>query len=470
MVNRNKTSTINQRLRDIKDVAPSSIYIEVTATPQAILLQTEKSQWKPSFIHYFKPGSNYIGGDFIYSEPTSFCIRFTEEDELDNIKSNSDFLPLGLRESLMTFLVICAEFRIKQKTNCNFLVHPSVRQSDHEKFATTLGENLNTFWEELNDGDTRNSFLKEVQSKWADLQVSYPDIAHYEDIYKSVEELLESESINIMTINANSSKEVSYEDGYNIVVGGNSLGRGVTLPKLQVVYYCRKSKVQQADTFWQHSRIFGYDREKGLIRVFLPPSLHKLFTDLNQSNKILIQQIVSNNTEGLQLIYPDNIKPTRKQVLDNKALNIITGGINFFALNPSESDPIEIDNLLNSYDEKKDYYEVNGEMFISVLEKVEKNNVDWNGMKYANCAKALLQRRPSQKFVIAVRRNREISKGTRTLLSETDNKLSKRLEEDAVLILYRLSGKTSNGWKGNPVWVPNIKFPDRMNFYDVIDL
>ncbi len=288
MVNRNKTSTINQRLRDIKDVAPSSIYIEVTATPQAILLQTEKSQWKPSFIHYFKPGSNYIGGDFIYSEPISFCIRFTEEDELDNIKSNSDYLPLGLRDSLMTFLVICAEFKIKQKTNCNFLVHPSVRQSDHEKFAITLGENLNTFWEELNDGDTRNNFLKEVHSKWADLQVNYPDIAHYEDIYKSVEELLESESINIITINANSSKEVSYEEGYNIVVGGNSLGRGVTLPKLQVVYYCRKSKVQQADTFWQHSRIFGYDREKGLIRVFLQPSLHKLFTDLNQSNKILI--------------------------------------------------------------------------------------------------------------------------------------------------------------------------------------
>ena len=470
MVNRNKTSTINQRLRDIKDVAPSSIYIEVTATPQAILLQTEKSQWKPSFIHYFKPGSNYIGGDFIYSEPISFCIRFTEEDELDNIKSNSDYLPLGLRDSLMTFLVICAEFKIKQKTNCNFLVHPSVRQSDHEKFAITLGENLNTFWEELNDGDTRNNFLKEVHSKWADLQVNYPDIAHYEDIYKSVEELLESESINIITINANSSKEVSYEEGYNIVVGGNSLGRGVTLPKLQVVYYCRKSKVQQADTFWQHSRIFGYDREKGLIRVFLQPSLHKLFTDLNQSNKILIQQIVSNNTEGLQLIYPDNIKPTRKQVLDNKALNIITGGVNFFALNPSESDPIEIDNLLNFYDEKKEYYEVNGEIFISILEKVEKNNVDWNGVKYANCAKALLQRRPSQKFVIAVRRNREISKGTRTLLSETDNKLSKRLEEDAVLMLYRLSGKTSNGWKGNPFWVPNIKFPNKMNFYDVIDL
>ncbi len=157
-------------------------------------------------------------------------------------------------------------------------------------------------------------------------------------------------------------------------------------------------------------------------------------------------------------------------MLDNKALNIITGGVNFFALNPSESDPIEIDNLLNFYDEKKEYYEVNGEIFISILEKVEKNNVDWNGVKYANCAKALLQRRPSQKFVIAVRRNREISKGTRTLLSETDNKLSKRLEEDAVLMLYRLSGKTSNGWKGNPFWVPNIKFPNKMNFYDVIDL
>jgi hypothetical protein len=40
------------------------------------------------------------------------------------------------------------------------------------------------------------------------------------------------------------------------------LVRGLTIPKLQTVYYSRTSKAPNADTFWQHSRIFGYDREK----------------------------------------------------------------------------------------------------------------------------------------------------------------------------------------------------------------
>lgn len=423
-------------------------------------------------MHYFKPGRAYIGGDFIYSEPTSFCIKATDENELDNIKTNTDFFPIGLRQALLTYLVVCADYKLKQKKTCNFLVHPSVRKDDHQTFARTLGETLNTFFSELNDEETREILLDEIQDMWTDLQSSYPDIAHPEDIRQCLETILESEEIKIRIINSVSPKDMGYDLGFNIVVGGNSLGRGVTFPNLQVVYYCRKSKVQQADTFWQHSRIFGYDRERGLIRMFLPPSLHELFTDLNNSNKILIEQIVSNQLEGLQLIYPDGIKPTRKNVLDNKALNVIAGGVNFFAINPTQSDPRHTDEKLINYDEKQKYYEVSGEFFMDLLANIEEDNIDWSGKKYANCTKALLQKRPTQKFAIAIRRNSNVGEliKTRTLLSADDNRLSKNLKDHAVLILYRLNGHKEKGWKGNPFWVPNIKFPDGMNFYDTIDL
>jgi hypothetical protein len=51
-----------------------------------------------------------------------------------------------------------------------------------------------------------------------------------------------------------------------------------------------------------------------------------------------------------------------------------------------------------------------------------------------------------------------------------DIERSKGLKDHAVLILYRLNGRIEKGWKGNPFWVPNIKFPDGMNFYDTIDI
>lgn len=82
-----------------------------------------------------------------------------------------------------------------------------------------------------------------------------------------------------------------YETGCNFVIGGNTLGRGVTFPGLQTIYYTRTSKKPQADTMWQHSRMFGYDRDPGLMRVYIDENLYKLFSDINATNNSIISQI-----------------------------------------------------------------------------------------------------------------------------------------------------------------------------------
>lgn len=66
-VNKNKQSTINRNLEEIKKTTSSSIYMEVTGTPQSLLLQTIRSGWKPMFIYYFKPGKGYMGGNFFFT-------------------------------------------------------------------------------------------------------------------------------------------------------------------------------------------------------------------------------------------------------------------------------------------------------------------------------------------------------------------------------------------------------------------
>lgn len=53
LVNRNKQSSINKYLDSIRSGAASSLYLQVTGTPQAIFLQTLKSGWHPLFTHYF---------------------------------------------------------------------------------------------------------------------------------------------------------------------------------------------------------------------------------------------------------------------------------------------------------------------------------------------------------------------------------------------------------------------------------
>ena len=105
LINKHRVSSINKKLNEIKSTAANTIYIEVTATPQAVLLQTNISGWKPQFVYYFKPGNNYLGGNYFYPREKSLNTIFTPENELDDIKSGGDIIcPWGLRRSILSFL------------------------------------------------------------------------------------------------------------------------------------------------------------------------------------------------------------------------------------------------------------------------------------------------------------------------------------------------------------------------------
>lgn len=469
LVNKRRVSTINKHLSSIKELASSSIYFQVTATPQSILLQSNISGWRPAFVNYFKPGEGYLGGDFFYAEPTSFCIRYTEEAELDKVKQESEFIPQGLRDSLISFLVVCAySIENRQEDACNFLIHPSVRINDHEIFANKIGEHLNFLLEEL---ETESAVFEDnLRRAWLDLQMTKPDITNFEDIKSQISSLLFDQKIKTIILNSKSSLDTNYNKGFNIIVGGNSLGRGITLQKLQTIYYCRKSKTPQADTFWQHSRMFGYDRDAGLVRIYIPPTLHKLFTELNNSNRVLIRQIEEFGLNGIQLIYPKSIRPTRKNIIDNELLNFIAGGVNFFPKNPTENNTEVIDNLLIQFSTENETELTTFETIQNLLKYVGSNEItDWDTEKFADCVQSLSLKRPSTKCYLIIRRDRDISKRTGTLLSPTDRKIGEKLNKALILTLYRVNGQTSKGWNGKSFWIPNIKFPDDACFYDVKD-
>ena len=66
LINKKGQSSINKYLDSIRSGASSSLYLQVTGTPQAIFLQTMVSGWHPLFTYYFNPGNGYLGGDFFF--------------------------------------------------------------------------------------------------------------------------------------------------------------------------------------------------------------------------------------------------------------------------------------------------------------------------------------------------------------------------------------------------------------------
>lgn len=460
-VNQGRQSTINRHLNDIKSTTSSSIYLQVTGTPQSILLQSQKSGWKPYFIHYFKPGAGYMGGNFFFDDTKMEHIRLTDNEEASELMDDDEFPENGLKTALITHLITAANIFLTNGNVCNFLIHPSMKTDNHDKFAEKIGNYLNELSHSFDESETKIA----LQQIYNNLKQTKNTLLPFDKIYNLILEQMNRDLINILILNSKESfeKNTKYETGNNIIIGGNSLGRGVTFPQLQTIYYCRVSKNPQADTMWQHARMFGYDRDPDLMRVFMPPKLYKLFTDINHTNNSIIKQIENgNNGTDIKIMYPIGLRPTRKNVLDKKTVGIFAGGVNYFPFSPNNNSIEDIDRMLESFSSEGSY-SVSLQFMVKILEHIASEDSDWNTKAFIGFINALINKDPIKQGEMIVRRDRDIGKGTGTLLSQNDRVLGDTISDKVVLTLYKITG--TKGWNGRKLWIPNIKLPGNTTYY-----
>lgn len=454
-------STINQYLTDISRLGTSSFYLQVTATPQALILQTLDSDWKPEFVHYFAPGSGYLGGDFFYPEKKPFSYVETPDDEL-TVLTETPEIPPGMQKAAATYLVTLAHQVSVGKSVCNFLVHPSSKINDH----TIIAKKLNRFLTKLLADPESPANKQLISDAHENLQTSKPDLL---EIKKVINFLSSRPTLNFVTMNSGPDGEVApdTESGFNVIVGGNSLGRGVTFKSLQTVYYLRSAKKPQADTFWQHARMFGYDRDQALMRVFMPDGLYNLFSELNNSNQALYEQIEGGHFKDLQIMLPPGVKPTRDAVIDLHKLEVLVGGVNYFPPDPDQTNVRKLDPVLASFEDTEKYHLVDTQTMVAILSLIRNDKVNsWAIQAYVTALRSLAaQKNYNDEIALIVRRGRDIGKGTGTMLSPDDRKLGGNLGNMPVVTLYRNEGSETKGWNGAPFWMPNVKLPSGRVFF-----
>ena len=459
-VNKNRQSTINKCLDDIKKTTSSSIYLQVTGTPQSILLQSIKSGWKPYFVYYFHPGEGYIGGNFFFEDPEMKHVILTDNTEASELLGDDEFPENGLKTALIMHLISSAHIMLHGGSVCNFLIHPSFKTSEHSKFAEKIGNYLN----ELSSAYEEDETICAMKSVYDGLKATKTDIESFENIRSFIWDQMQNDQVNILILNSIVSfdENTRYETGNNIIVGGNSLGRGVTFPQLQTIYYCRVAKNPQADTMWQHARMFGYDRDPDLLRVFMPPKLYKLFSDINKTNNSIISQIENaNNGVDIKVYYPTGLKPTRKNVLDNKVVSMYTGGVNYFPFYPTNSSIDDLDKLLKGFEDGE--YSVSLKYLLKLLQCVGSECDDWDVKAFIGFVNTFIADNPLAQGKLIIRRDRDIAKGTGTLLSPNDRSLGDSYKDSVVLTMYKVTG--NKGWNGQQLWIPNIKLPGEVTYY-----
>lgn len=448
LVNRDRQSSINRYLDSIKNGASSSLYLQVTGTPQAIFLQTMSSGWHPYFTFYFQPGSAYLGGDFFFpAEGKPSCVTY-----LDTLKN-------PIRNVVVRHLAVSSQILCSGGKVSNCLLHPSVRVATHKRYADDIKKELQ--W----CRDNTEEFEKELHRQYEGFTPEKSQKVPFEEVLTKSRELLLG-GVKVLIMNGKTDVESDeYSSGCCFVVGGNTLGRGVTFPGLQTIYYTRTSKKPQADTMWQHSRMFGYDRDPGMMMVYIDERLYKLFADINATNNSIIAQ-VEKGIENVKVYYPEGLNPTRRNVLDSDHVAVISGGTNYYPFYP-DNDSIEgISKLLESFSDSEPYYQVSLRMIKELLSHIS-SRADFKIDAFQSVLNTILAETPTAQGILIVRRGRNVAQGTGALLSPNDWKLGDSFPGKTVLTMYQVTGE--KGWGGKPLWVPNIKLPEGIMYYDVFE-
>lgn len=464
MVNVQDQSEIN-RLIEKMVVENKSFLLQVTATPHAIFLQNQTSIFRPKSHLYFPPGADYLGGKFFYPADgdkaglAPYIFKPTADQELTSLQDPSELnLPEGLENAIYTF-ILTAAYRIgfERDSRCNFLLHPSARTFDHNLIRDKVKRFVLDTLNNLNSEDLASKFL----SCYEDLKSNKPQLPSLHELLQEAQRT----AFNVVVMNSspgNLSRGLPVS-GANIFIGGNVLGRGIVVPKLQTIYYCRSAQRMTIDTYWQHSRAFGYDRDAALVRLFMPPRLYSNFVQMSDSIMQLFDSLEYSKSEDVLVVTPRGMQPTRTAVVQDLAADCIVGGANHFPINPSQENAIKLDDLLKNFDENEPHYIVDAKEAANFLAATETEEL--GGIERSIFEEAIKNINLDGKVILAVRRDRAISANTGTLLSPDDRRLASRYEKDAVLILYRLTGEKVKGWEGQPFWVPNVKLPGHRVIY-----
>lgn len=342
-------TVVNQAILDIRKELRHHVFLQVTATPYALLLQRVTSPLRPKFTFLLDPGQGYTGGEDFFSlahitgrggdgVPPLIFIR---EQESQEIEQGPEAAPRGLEDAITYFLVAAAAQAIAEPDTLarsqNFLCHTSHRRAEHDKLHELVLKFTSWMLDQLTQPGSRA--LKLVAWAHGELAKTFPEVAPIEDIVEDILDRLPNRRIRIVNSEGNSGDEA--RGAPNFIIGGNIVGRGLTIPNLLVTYYVRKPKTSQMDTMLQHARMFGYRRSlMQYTRVFLPRSLAVRFWGIHEAEDELRRLLPT--VDALQKIpvqVVGQLRATRYGVLDTGSVVTISSGKHLYPTFPDTNLP-----------------------------------------------------------------------------------------------------------------------------------
>ena len=327
LVKKGKKSPTYKSIELLKASLKRHCYISVTATPQANMLIDAIDILSPDFGLLVDPGSGYCGLDVFHGADNKYTIPISEKETslLD------DGIPNSFYNALSLFFVGCGirKYRgMRRDEKHSMLIHPSQLKADH----STVFNKVETLFKKWKYSADNHNDISYKQFRDQHLKKAYD---HYK---KTVElppfELIESDILDAIRqcgrhiVNGNSvPNNADKLFPYNIYVGGNLLGRGLTLKGLAITYIIRTAKgISAVDTVQQRARWFGYKMSYiDLCRVFASPKIIKEFAEIRDHEEDLWSTVQNGNLQGTRFkdiarifVLSDTMRMTRANVASTR--------------------------------------------------------------------------------------------------------------------------------------------------------
>jgi hypothetical protein len=258
-------------------------FLTVTATPQANLLVSTFDVVSPDRLVLVQPGDGYTGGTEFFDDSTNpHVVVIGDSDDFQ------ESIPDTFKDALWFFLFSCA-LKLSQGDSDPFsmLVHPSSFNAIQDIVAARIKQ----YFEEAIQSAFANPGSMEWDSAVDCLKDAFNDYCtknnaptvSFEQILKSVPEVLKGFKIQIINYTAGDYGDETKKGEkplfpYKVKVGGNMLGRGLTIDRLIVSYIYRDSKEPAVDTMYQRCRWFGYKQSYfDICRVYMTQQIQEKF-------------------------------------------------------------------------------------------------------------------------------------------------------------------------------------------------
>lgn len=427
-----KDSAIFERIGKIREEVANHIYLQITATPQSLLLQNLGHPCSPAFCAALpEPGESYMGGDLFFAENSKYCCTKVKPEELEQLKKqkgenfgNNWDIPHGLRLALCCFF-LGAIYKMQSAQNedakFSFLAHIDHKQISHRTLENVIRDFVVKLDKALRGESSakRTEALKWLCEAYEELNKTAKNLPSLDNLVVELEHELRNIKPNVIDA-SNPDKEPKYNPGMNnILIGGNRLGRGVTIEGLIITYYGRDPKQKVMDTVHQHARMFGYRQElKDVTRLFLPKHILEDFRAIHEADEGMRQAIGDdpNDIKIKPVWVGRQLKPTRSNVLNPASIDAFTPGSAIFPRDPLwrtanvSKHTKALDNLLAEFTEDDEYsYEVDIDFLIKILSEMPSRpcpGYNWEDQRVKQALQAM-KAEGIQKGMLYVRRGKK---------------------------------------------------------------